>query len=146
MNPIYRSGFQQAVSFIGIGLLTTTSFAFAQDQSIPPPPASEQQQTANPSGGWKRVGDGSAGTGGHQTTSTRLISQAIPTRRHRRPRTERLTLRHPIISRRTLSPHIIISRAIINNRITASKDRTISQVIKPRHPFRHNSPFPLEHL
>ncbi len=50
--------FRNAVSYVSVGLLAASSFAFGQD---PVPPQSNttnnQQQAANPSGGWKRVGD-----------------------------------------------------------------------------------------
>jgi hypothetical protein len=50
--------FRNVVSYVSVGLLAASSFAFGQD---PMPPQSNtstnQQQAANPSGGWKRVGD-----------------------------------------------------------------------------------------
>jgi hypothetical protein len=55
--------FQTPVAYLGIGLLAANSFALGQAQSLPSPssPApSFQQQAANPSGGWKRVGDAPA--------------------------------------------------------------------------------------
>lgn len=47
--------FKSAVSYLSIGLLAASSFAFAQDalQST----TNTQQQTTNPNSGWKRVGD-----------------------------------------------------------------------------------------
>lgn len=53
-NPFIRA----TVSYLSVGLLTATSFAFAQNStSVPPLPPADQQQSSNPTGGWRRVGD-----------------------------------------------------------------------------------------
>lgn len=50
--------FKSAVSYLSIGLLAASSFAFAQD--APQSTTTTQQQGVNPNGGWKRVGDSQA--------------------------------------------------------------------------------------
>jgi hypothetical protein len=51
---------QTPVTFLSIGILAASSFAFGQQNPAPVQNNSlnNQQQAANPSGGWKRVGDG----------------------------------------------------------------------------------------
>jgi hypothetical protein len=58
---MFNHPFRNAVSFLSIGLLATSTFAFGQDQSSSPQSnSSNQQQAANPNSGWKRVGDSQA--------------------------------------------------------------------------------------
>jgi hypothetical protein len=53
MKSMYRNNpFRTAVSYLSIGLLATSSLAFGQNSTAPAP-----GQSANPSGGWRRVGD-----------------------------------------------------------------------------------------
>lgn len=63
MRSLFIEPLRTAVSYLSIGLLTASSFAFGQNSATqypnypPAPPSSDQQQAANPSGGWRRVGD-----------------------------------------------------------------------------------------
>jgi hypothetical protein len=59
MKSFFKQPVQAAVSYISIGLLATSSFAFGQEQANgqAATPDSQQQQASNPTGGWRRVGD-----------------------------------------------------------------------------------------
>ena len=50
MTRLHFHPIRTAVSYFSVGLLAATSFAFAQQPD-------QQQQTSNPNGGWRRVGD-----------------------------------------------------------------------------------------
>lgn len=60
MRSLFKESVQTAISYVSIGLLVTTGFAYpqtvaAQNGTSASPPS--QQQSANPEGGWRRVGD-----------------------------------------------------------------------------------------
>ncbi len=54
---MFNHPFQSAVSYLSVGLLAASSLAFGQDSAPVQQNTNNQQQAANPSGGWKRVGD-----------------------------------------------------------------------------------------
>jgi hypothetical protein len=55
---MFNHPFRSAMSYLSVGLLAASGFAFGQDSApLPQNTTSNQQQAANPSGGWKRVGD-----------------------------------------------------------------------------------------
>lgn len=59
---MFNHPLRNAVSFLSVGLLTVSTFAFGQDPAPPQSNTNNQQQSAaNPNGGWKRVGDGQNG-------------------------------------------------------------------------------------
>ncbi len=54
---MFNHPLRSAVSYLSVGLLAASGFAFGQDPAPAQSNTTNQQQAANPNGGWKRVGD-----------------------------------------------------------------------------------------